>query len=127
MAKKRKFSPNNFENVGRSNLSATLYASMLQSPAWYALSPKAQQLYVYMKLQLYGQAPLDSEKYGPDCFVFNQGMYTKIYPLYKTGAQFRRDRDQLIEYGFIEIVECGKTTRTKNIYKFSAKWQDYKN
>ena len=40
MARKRKFNPNNFENIGRSNLSAVLYASMLQSPAWYALSPR---------------------------------------------------------------------------------------
>ena len=125
MAKRSRFSPNNFENVGKSKLSATLYASMLQSPAWYALSPKAQQLYTYMKLQQYGQTPI--EGYGSDCFVFNQGMYTKTYPLYKTGAQFRRDRDQLIKYGFIEVVECGRFTRTKNVYKFSAKWQDFKN
>ena len=127
MARKRKFNPNNFENVGKSNLSAVLYASMLQSPAWYALSPKAKELYTYMKLQLYGQAPLDSEKYGAGAFVFNQAMYTKTYPIYKTGAQFRRDRDQLIEYGFIEMVECGRFTRTKNVYRFSAKWQEIKN
>lgn len=77
-----------------------------------------------MKLQLYGQAPI--EGYGADCFVFNQAMYSKVYPIYKSGAQFRRDRDQLIEYGFIEMVECGRFTRTKNIYKFSAKWQEIK-
>lgn len=125
MAKKRKFNPYGFEKKGSSNLSATLYASMLQSPAWYALSPKAKELFVYMKLQLYGQAPI--EGYGADCFVFNQAMYSKVYPLYKSGAQFRRDRDQLIKYGFIEIVECGRFTRTKNIYRFSAKWQEIKN
>ena len=79
----------------------------------------------YMKLQQFGQAPI--EGYGADCFVFNQAMYTKTYPIYKTGAQFRRDRDQLIEYGFIEMVECGRFTRTKNIYRFSAKWQEIKN
>ena len=125
MARKHKFTPKNFEKVGASNLSCTLYASMLQSPAWYALSPKAKELYTYMKLQQYGQAPI--EGYGADCFVFNQAMYTKVYPIYKSGAQFRRDRDQLIEYGFIEMVECGRFTRTKNIYKFSAKWQEIKN
>lgn len=125
MARKHKFTPKNFEKVGASNLSCTLYASMLQSPAWYALSPKAKELYTYMKLQQYGQAPI--EGYGADCFVFNKAMYTKVYPIYKSGAQFRRDRDQLIEYGFIEMVECGRFTRTKNIYKFSAKWQEIKN
>lgn len=125
MARKHKFTPKNFEKVGASNLSCTIYASMLQSPAWYALSPKAKELYTYMKLQQYGQAPI--EGYGADCFVFNQAMYTKVYPIYKSGAQFRRDRDQLIEYGFIEMVECGRFTRTKNIYKFSAKWQEIKN
>lgn len=109
MARKHKFTPKNFEKVGASNLSCTLYASMLQSPAWYALSPKAKELYTYMKLQQFGQKPI--EGYGADCFVFNHGMYTKTYPLYKNGAQFRRDRDQLVRYGFIEIVECGKTDR----------------
>ena len=30
----------------------------------------------------------------------------------------------LVKNGFIEIVETGKTTRTKNIYKFSDNWHD---
>lgn len=57
------------------------------------------------------------------CFTMNMSKWGEYYNLYKTGAQFRRDRDELLNGGFIEIVENGKTTRTKNIYKFSDRWK----
>lgn len=119
--KKAKFTPCAFEKNGASNLSATLYASMLQSPAWYQLSNNAKVLYLYMKLQLYGQRNLDG--HDTDCFYFNKSMYTQTYPLYLNGAQFRRDCKQLIRCGFIDEVENGRFSRTKNIYRFSDRWK----
>lgn len=129
MGRKSKFKPQEFEKLGNSNLSATLYASMLQSQAYKSLSNNAKVLYQYMKLQYYGAKPIEGQ--AQDCFYFNKAMYINdeehpnSYGLYKNGAQFQRDLKQLVKHGFIEIVECGKTTRTKNIYKFSAKWQQY--
>lgn len=122
MSRRKKFQPKNYENVGKSNLSAIIYASMLLSYPWMQLTPQAQRLYLYMKLQAYGQKPL--EGYPADTFVFNKGMYINTYKLYKTWSQFDRDCKQLIEWGFIRVVENGHTTRTKNVYQFSAEWQN---
>ena len=33
--------------------------------------------------------------------------------------------EQLIIKGFIDCVSSGKTTREKNIYQYSSRWQDY--
>ena len=121
---RKKFKPKGFEKIGSSNLSSTLYASMLQSDAFLNLSSNAMKLYVYMKLQYYGQhdKPLGKQ----DHFFFNRAMYTKIYPIFSNGEQFAKYSHELIKNGFIEEIENGKNTRTKSIYKFSDKWQSWK-
>ncbi len=121
MAKNRKYIPKAFESIGGQNLSANIYASMMQSNAWMKLTKQARLLYVYMKLQYYGAKPI---KDHPNTdFVFNWALVSKTYRLYKNHTSFERDRDLLIEYGFIETVENGRFSRTKNIYRFSDKWQ----
>lgn len=123
MARRKKvFQPTGFENVGKSKLSATIYASMMNSYPWMQLTPQAKVLYLYMKLQMYGQKPL--EDYPADTFVFNFGMYVKTYHLYSNWKQFDRDCKQLVKWGFIKVYENGHTTRTKNIYQFSGEWQN---
>lgn len=134
--KKSNFKPNSWETVGENTLSATLYATMLQSESFKSLSNNAKVLYVYMKLQLYGQhgknKVTDPEGKGRECFYFNKAMWINdkshpnSYGLYKNGSQFSRDKSQLIEHGFIEEVENNWTTRDKNIYCFSHKWKEYK-
>ena len=122
MAKRKKFQPKNFEKIGNSNLSSTLYASMLQSYPWMQLTPQAKVLYTYMKLQQYGQQPL--EGYPADTFVFNKAMYVHTYQLYSNWKQFDRDCKQLINWGFIKVYENNQFARTKNVYQFSGEWQD---
>lgn len=132
---KKKFSPNSWETVGDNTLSATLYATMLQSDAFKELSANAKVLYVYMKLQLYGQQGkrkvVDPDGKGRDCFYFNKAMWINdkahpnSYALYKNGSQFARDKKQLIDFGFIEEVQSNWNTREKNIYCFSYKWKEY--
>lgn len=104
--------------------SASIYASMLKSPAWKKLKPRAQILYLYMKMQYYGVKEKDKPERNPLYFVFNEGIWKKTYGLYTNNKSFYQDRDMLVKNGFIEIVETGKTTRTKNIYKFSDNWHD---
>ena len=57
--KRSKFQPKNFEKIGSSNLSVTIYKSMIESYPWKQLTPQAKVLYMYMKLQQYGQKQLD--------------------------------------------------------------------
>lgn len=121
-AKKKRFKPYDCMKNGESNLSATLYVSMLESPAYKDLSSSAIRLYNYMVLQLYGQQAIDGDELT---FFFNRGLYMR-YELYKNWSQFARDRKQLIEHGFIEEIENGHNTRTKNKYRFSDKWKNWK-
>lgn len=112
-----------WEKLGSSNLSVRLFASMYQSKAFLDLSNNAKVLYIYMKTQQYGAKAIPGQT--KDCFYFNKAMYTKTYPLYKNGEQFQRDINQLVKNGFIEITENGKSSRTKNIYKFSGNWKHW--
>ena len=117
---KGKYKPKPFESKG-DNLSANIYASMMQSRAWENLTNNARVVYVYMKLQYYGQKPIQG--HPPHHFYMNQATLQKTYKLYTNMKQFRKDRQMLIDNGFIEVVESGRFTRTKNIYKLSDKWQ----
>lgn len=127
MAKKRKYRPKSFESsIAAGEPSASIFMSMLRSPAWMNLKPRAQILYLYMKAQYYGVRERRKPEQNPMYFVFNQALWKKTYKLYSNNTSFYADRNQLIEHGFIEIVETGKLTRTKSIYKFSDKWSDWK-
>ena len=120
---KRQYVPKRYESKKqKGDVSANIYASMVQSPAWWKLTPRARDLYVHMKLQLYGQKTIPDRE--PEYFYFNKAMWKEVYPLYTNQGQFYKDRDSLVENGFIEIVERGQNTRTKAIYKFSDRWQE---
>ncbi len=118
-----KYTPKPFESVGGNKLSANIYVSMMQKPAFYTLSGGAVKLYLYMKAQLYGAKNLP--EHPSTDFVFNWAMASKINNLYTNKNQFYKDRNMLIEHGLIEYIENGKNTRTKSIYRFSDKWQTW--
>ena len=121
MARRKQYIPKPWESVGGNRLSANIYASMIQSKAWMQLSKNARLLYVYMKLQYYGAKNLADH---PETdFVFNWALASKTYGLYTNYKQFQNDKNMLITNGFIELIESGKNTRTKSIYRFSDKWQ----
>lgn len=121
MAKKKSYTPRSFEIADNSRTSAVIYASMINSNPWRALSKNARVLYLYMKLQLYGQKPI--KDHPEHDFYFNWGLASKTYGLYTNQRQFRKDIEQLTTLGFIETIEKGKNTRTPNIYRFSDKWK----
>lgn len=119
--------------------SSNIHYSMLMSNAWHNLTGKQKELYLYCKLQLFGQSIQSKENLKTEKeidekakvdisirFVFNMGLWCDLYGLYteKTQRYFYSDMDALIENGFIKLIVSGKTTRTKNIYEFSDKWTE---
>lgn len=74
------------------------------------LTSNAKLLYMYMKDTYRGT---NNFKY-PQSFANNINM---------APATFKRAKKELIDKGFIEIVEWGYSTRTENIYSFSEKWK----
>lgn len=130
--RKGSYKPKPFESTGRSNdTSANIYDSMLESSAFKDLSYRQQLLYVYMKARYYGHKhPIKDDS---TTFTFNQGLWIKDknhsykggYKLYSHKAHFYRDRDALVNHGFIEIVENNKNQRESNVYRFSDKWRTW--
>lgn len=127
--KKQKYQKRTFESTGTPNdVFAGLYISMLTHPAWCRLTPKQQQLYLYCKLQYYGQGGRRAVDSADNTkFYFNRALWQDVYKLYKKGSEsgFYRDMNVLIDHGFIRCLESGKTTRTKSIYQFSSMWQKW--
>ena len=101
-----------------------IFLDMVNSPAFKDLSYKQQLLYFYMKTQF---CQKDSKKPNGKHlqFYFNRGLYKNTLELYSNDGQFRKDRDALIMHGFIICIENGSNTRSKSIYQFSDKWQNY--
>lgn len=133
MKKWKKYIPQGFESFGYSNdTSANIYLSMLVSPAWLALTKNAQILYVYCKSQYYAERrkPIPQIRQLNDtqlkrCFTMNKSKWLDVYHIYNSEyGQFYKDMAMLVEQGFIEVVESGKSNRTKSIYMFSDKWRE---
>lgn len=133
--KKSSYIPKAFESSSnsKSDIFASIYLSMIQSENWKKLTKNQQLLYVYCKFQYYGEKNCPkpmimnfTESEQRLCFTMNKSKWHKAYNLYGEGnqASFYKDMNALIENGFIEIVEQGRTSRTRNIYKFSSKWRD---
>ena len=131
---KIKYKPKKFESTGiSSDTSANIYMSMLMSDAWQSLTKNQQILYLYCKAQYYAEkrkpkpklVELDAEQLSL-CFTMNKSKWCTLYNIYSKGNQngFSKDMSELIDKGFIDLVENGKNTRTKNIYKLSSGWQD---
>lgn len=116
--KKTPFQP--WESVHEFDSFARLPKSLLESPVFQSLTSGQKVLFLYMKLQYYNSRnkPSDNNKQ----FFFNKGLYNGKYHLYTNDAQFRKDRDALIQKGFITCAESGRWTRTKSIYEFSDRW-----
>ena len=108
----------------------TLYLSMLTSDAWANLTGGAIRLYHLMKMQAYsknknvGKRKRQDElvPHGTE-FYFNKAMVQKVYPNATSSMrQFYKDRNCLIQNGFIKVVSPG-TYNDKAIYDLSWDWQ----
>lgn len=150
MSKNKKYRPKNFEScpailphkkngeVAKDSY-ASIYMSMLLSKSWANLSGKQKELYLFCKSQYYGQTHTDPKKFYTfkeleeginnidisNRFTMNKRKVVDTFHLYTESSystHFYKDINKLIEEGFIEKLESGKSTRTSNIYKFSANW-----
>ncbi|MDD4592242.1 MAG: hypothetical protein PHG06_17720 [Parabacteroides sp.] len=129
MPKRPKYEKKMFESTGSSNdVSANIYYSMMTSLAYQELTPKQRDLYTHCKLQYYRiSAKQRPEAEDQTQFYFNKYLWHGTYKLYNKGNEksFYKDMDALIDRGFIRCVSSGKISRTKSVYQFSHKWQDY--
>lgn len=110
--------------------SANIFESMLQSKAFKSLKPKQQILYVYCKAQYYGKRKPKQDykdKFQDDSYFYFNWQLALDYGLYteKSHSSLYHDMQELIKKGFIERAESGKGHKTKSVYRFSNKWQEW--
>lgn len=125
--KKKSYQAKPFESTKPTkNTSANIFTTMMTSEAWKHLTGNQKALYLHMKERMYGQP----NKTRPDpnnlaAFTFPKRVWCNLFGLYSSNNQsgFERDRDALIEHGFIICIEIGKNTRKENIYEYSDRWQ----
>ena len=134
MPRKRPYIPKDFESAKVTrDTSANIYQSMQKHPAWMDLSPTQKVLYVACKAEYYGKRKHDLDSFGAEyrsdrsVFTFNRSKWLKgidgSYELYSNLNSFYKDMDNLILHGFIDCVICGRSTRTKSLYRFSSRWK----
>lgn len=130
--KNKPYEKKSFESdLSSSDTSANIYMSMLMSESWQKLSKNAQVLYLYCKAQYYAEKKKPklehrvlTEQEQKQCFTMNKSKWSKLYKLYTNDRQFYKDMNMLIEFGFVELLENGKSSRTKSIYMLSNKWKE---
>ncbi len=83
--------------------------SLIHAEPFITLSFAAQILYIRMCIQAAGKCE----------FVYAYSQYRKRM----SKSTFMRAKEELIKNGFIQVVECGRNTRTANIYKFCSDWK----
>lgn len=102
-----------------------LYQSLLLSEAFLSLTKSQQCLYMWMTFQQHAVNAKDHPDGDNTKFYFNRRLYKGVYRLYTNDASFEKDRDALIEKGFIRCLEAGANTRSKAVYQYSEKWKLY--
>lgn len=116
MARKKKdygFKPFEKEVKSADNHHLRITRNMMESKAWKELSVYSKVLYVEMKNKYTGSNDNDiSFTYKEALEIMNARTFTKSV-------------DQLIEFGFIKLVEQNWTTRRPNIYGFNDQWKLY--
>ena len=87
-----------------------LYHSQMTHRKFLKLSSTSKIVYIYMLDYSNGSMTTEFPK--------------SIYSTFTTTPTFLKAIDELCEKGFIEVIESGRFTRTKNIYKFISKWSE---
>ena len=87
-----------------------LYHSQITHKNFLKLSSIAKVVYIYMSDYSNGNMTTKFPK--------------SIYSTFTTTPTFLKAINELCEKGFVEVIECGRFTRTQNIYKFISKWSE---
>ena len=78
-------------------------------PAMIKLNHAAFKVLMYMRL----------ESGGRPYFTFPYSKYKQII----TKGGFKKSLDELVNFGFVEIIENNANLRKPNVYRFSENWK----
>lgn len=103
----------------------SLSLSLLNSEAWNDLSYRARALYIELKTRYYRKRDHGRIiETNQNDIHFTREEQKSFYG-YDDGKIFIKDRDALIEHGFIRTSECNAHRRLPNKYGFCDKWKEW--
>lgn len=126
---KKKNAPDFYATIGNDIHFGRIYESMAKSPPYMALSIGARHFYTLCRVQaqspeakkcLYEHGKQFDRHYSENCFVF-PAKHLAAYGYDHANA--KKYFEQLIEAGFIEMLEKNNVQRLVNVYAFSDKWK----
>ena len=121
MIKKKRATHQPFEGNNPRGAFTKITIDMMHSPAWKALNLRQHGSYFVLKSKyrqkMMGGVMTSSNK---DDISFPKVEWSLYYTDYRT---YKKDMDQLMDLGFIRLIQSGRTTRTPNIYGFCDKWK----
>lgn len=134
MAKKKNNNPYRYVDgfpTGRNTPFATLSDMQALSPTYQKLSDSAKTTLMICKLARKNHTGTYTEGTNKGksrtiqgnvlYFHFNRAFYTQ-YGLHNPN-KVRKALIELVEAGFIDVVECNANRKAKNVYAYSWKWQ----
>jgi len=92
---------------------------MMKAMAWQKLSIRQRGLYLELKRQFVSRS--DGSTTELEIYI----LHSQFKNNYKSKNTLFDDVDQLIENGFIKVVQHGKYARQPNIYGFTDEWKMY--
>ena len=118
-SKKKIIYNEDWESNKSSNQSFTkICDDMMDSMAWHKLDLASQGLYLFLKRKYTKRNGKDN---ADDIHITNKDKRI----LGKSDNTINKLLDQLIEFGFIKVIQHGKLARKPNIYGFAGEWKKY--
>lgn len=112
----------------KSEPKATIWLSMLKSPAYQSLTASALILHEICLTQTFSKKKTKVGDYRLDEleFCLSYGYLHSQYPeLFTTDSKISRAKKELLEKGFIEEVSAGGKLGQRSIYRMSDRWKTY--
>ncbi len=116
--KNRRASFEPFESRSANSRYLRITSDMMRSKAWGELDPFDVTVYVYLKEQY--KSYRDGSDNSREIELTYEGMSKIMSP-----GRFKKSIDNLVEKGFIDLVEHNPHRKRATVYGFSDRWHDY--
>lgn len=128
MSRKKKFDLDATASCGNKDYFGTMYDGMCKHEAYKSLPIGARQFYVLCRVEamsqgkacLFKHAQQSGREYGRDCFVF-PATHLEAYGVSRGNAH--KLFKQLVDAGFIKVIEDNSKRRDVNVYEFVTDWK----
>lgn len=113
--------------------------SMLNSPAFRALTANQLRLYLFAKFEWWRTANTeggpefyptarwpDSDEVKPGDFYLNRALLVNKGLYNSKNDRYKKDLQALVEKGFLDVIVRSRGKYQKSVYRMSSRWKNWK-